>query len=196
MSDDFLTSLQPDWRRDTIGETELAKAFDRHRQWMVWVFASGIGGALCVLACFLWLARTAVTTGDPLLAISALAFAVALPVIFLGLKPLSFTSRQLYELSPIGLLQQTRDRCQTQKRLLTGARWCAAILAAAGLAALIAAELEKTLTPAVCFIVAVWSGTALVVWIWQARRRRQLSREIERLDTMIAEFDAADQMGA
>jgi Flp pilus assembly protein TadB len=188
--DAFLTSLKVAWRGDRFRRDAVARGFRNHRRWVLWTFLSSALGALCVFAGFVLLARTAYAGREPLLAVSALAFAAGLPAILLGFATLR-RLRLHYDETPLGLLQQSRNRADTMHRLLWGARCCAGILGAAAVAALVLTVTLQGKHIADYFIVAIWGSTALVVWVWQARRKQTLGREIASLDDAIAEFEEA-----
>jgi len=196
--DAFLTSLKGAWRGGRFREDAVARGFRNHRRWVLWTFLSSAFGALCVFAGFVLLARTALAGRDPLLAVSALAFAAGLLAILLGFATLR-RLRLHYDETPLGLLQQSHNRADTMRRLLWGARCCAGILCAAAIAALVLTMTLQGKHIADYVIVAMWGSTALIVWMWQARRKQTLGREIAALDDAIAEFEKAvgdDAQGA
>lgn len=192
MTDDaFLDALRSDWQggqRDTGG---LSQRYRRNRAWARRSAAAGALGIVVILACLLWLGWQALAAGDPLVAIAAFAFAVALPVAVLGV---SIPLRQLnlsYDQTPIGLLRQSEARALAMRGLLFEARWCAAILAAATAALWLAVALEAASIASAAALSLAWGSTALAIWLWQADRDRRLARELAECRRLIAEFDSA-----
>lgn len=190
MTDDaFLDALRRDWQ-GAPPAGDLSQRYRRTRSWARRSAAAGALGIAVILACFLWLGWQALMARDMLLAIAAFAFAVALPVAALGV---SIPLRQLnlsYDQAPIGLLRETEARTLAMRRLLSGARWCAAILAIASLALWFAVALRAASAISAAELSLAWGGTALAIWLWQARRDRRLAAELAECRRLIAEFAA------
>ena len=192
-NDDYLTSLRRDWQRNPLSQDTIARGFAHHRRWALLSVAGSLLGSIVVLAACVWLARMAFAGHDTLLDISAWAFAVAVPVILFGLIALRRRLRLVYDQTSLGLLRQTRDRVETVRRMLVGARSCAAILAAAAIAAGLVAVTSSASPSSAFLLIPLWAGTAVAVWLWQIWRARYLANCIARLDAIIAEFEAINR---
>jgi len=192
-NDEYFASLRRDWLRDPPSRDTITRGFAHHRRWALWSAAGNLLGAIVVLAACVWVARMAFAGHDTLLDISALAFAVAVPVILFGLVALRRRLRLVYDQTSLGLLRQTRDRVETMRRMLVGARWCAAILAAAAMAVGLLAATAHASPSSAFLLIPLWSGTAAAVWLWQIWRARDLANRVAHLDAIIAEFESVDR---
>lgn len=191
-NDDYIALLRRDWQRDPPSQDTIARGFARHRRWVLWSVVGGLLGTIAVLAACISMAQMAFAGHDALLDTSALAFVAAVPVILFGLVALRGRLRLGYDQTSLGLLRQTRDRVETMRRMLVGARWCAAILTAAAMAVGLLAATAHASPSSAFLLVPLWSGTAAAVWLWQAWRARELANRVARLDAVIAEFEAVD----
>jgi hypothetical protein len=119
----------------------------------------------------------------PMFALASLAFLAALPLLISGYLN---TRRQAarHDTDPSEHLSMLRQGAAFELRMLLGAQGCSAILAVAALAATAMMLVGWTPTTAVWPTLA-WAVTAILVWIWQALRRTQLSRETATLDHLI-----------
>ncbi|MEI9927100.1 MAG: hypothetical protein WDN44_04455 [Sphingomonas sp.] len=191
MIDDELLELARDWRAEPADPRDIARSFARHRRWAMVTLAVGVAGVALVLGCLLWLGSIAIDRRDALFYQAAFAYAAGLPVMLAGLSRLRRQFSIRYEATPMGVLQQARDRAETAKQSLVGARWCAVILSASALGSWALAADGLATARMALLLSALWGGTALLAWRWQMRRKARLAEEIGRCEVLIEEFSAA-----
>jgi hypothetical protein len=153
---------------------------------------SNIFAALLIGALMFAFLAFAILRRDALIAVAALAFALALPVIGIGWYKMRRAAVRRFDETPIGYLNEMRHALAVDRSQLWSARACSTILTAAtaasvGLAACGVVALQEVLFPAIA-----WLVTALVVWLWQSAREHSLTEEIKRVDALVDEFRAAE----
>jgi hypothetical protein len=184
--DDLLDRLKRDWRAQPAcppdrNATAGSRGFGRR------AVTSATIGAAVILACGTWSTIAALRTGDPLYAIASIAYAAALPVI-LSSAVTAARFRAEITAAPLELAERTAARAALSLRLLSGARACSLILAVAALSAG---------TVGAPLLAVLWGTTAVLTWAWQTYRRRQLTVQLRRCETMVGELsDAPGAPGA
>jgi hypothetical protein len=192
--DNFLAEVRGEWRRDHIDADAMALRFSRHRRaTQRRLLLVLVGGAL-IFACLIWLGLLALTQKDAAVAVAALAFAAALPLMVAAIFVIRRDLATRYQKTQLGLLLQTRDSVAAMRRALRDARLCAVILLTATAALALCAFLGLTASQAVVVPAAAWLTTAVGVWLWQAWRSRRLALEAARCERMIQDFEAADRL--
>lgn len=194
-TDDFLQSLRADWRGPAIDLDRMRRLTKRRQRLAHWSRALNLAGMGAAPLLCGWFGYRAIAGGDPVLAVAAAAFFVSVPIVLLEYAEARRELRVRYDDTPRGILLQARQHVDWLRRFLRGCRWSAAILAASAVAVvlLIAGGLANLRTSPL--IAAVWAGTAVFAWLWQARRARRLAAEAEACDTLLAELSDADQTG-
>lgn len=194
MTDDdtLLTALRNDWRRPTLDVEGLAQRFAQRRRETQRKLVLAIFGAILFLGCFVWLSSLALSQQDATLAIAALAFAAALPLITSAIFIIRRERASHYPETQLGFLMQTRIALTAKRIALQDTRCCAIILVAGAAALTICEVLGVTSSYSIFFPTAAWLTTAAGMWCWQLRRGPQLTFEAERCEHLIREFELAE----
>ncbi len=194
-TDDFLQSLRADWRRPAIDVDRLCRLTKRRQRLAGRSRALNLAGVGAALLFCGWFGYNAAAGGDPVMAVAAAAFFVSLPIILLDYAESRRDLRVRYDDSPRGVLLQARQHLDWSRRFLRGCRWSAAILAASAAAVLLLIAGGLTQVRPSLLIAAVWAGTAVLVWLWQAWRARRLAAEAEACNGLLAELRDAERPG-
>lgn len=193
MSDDaFLGSLRSDWRGATPDPALILRDMARHRRWRRRVIVANALAVPLLLACCLWFALAAIHDRDALQGVSALAYAMAIPVVVAELITLFREGAAMAEPSPLGVIQLERARAALSRRLLASGRWSARILVAATLALWALAAVGSAGVADAALLSVAWCGTAAAIWLWIARRDAELARILATCDGLLAQFRAAE----
>lgn len=194
-TDDFLQSLRADWRRPAIDVDRMRRLTKRRQRLAYWSTALNLAGLVAAVLLCGWFGYRAIIGADPVLAVAAAAFFVSLPIILVEFAEARRASRMRYDDTPRGVLLQARQQVDWSRRLLRGCRWSAGILAISAAAVFLLIAGGLTHDRASPTIAAVWAGTAVAAWLWQAWRARRLAAEAEACDRLLAELSDAERAG-
>jgi hypothetical protein len=191
MHESSFDAMRSAWLRDAADPEALQKRAAAHRRRIARDMRINAAGSVVVAAMFATFAWFAVRQHDAMFAVAALAFLAGLPLLIAGyLQTRRATLGQ--DRHPSGHLETLRAWTKIELATLTSAIGCAAILGVAEAVAIITAVLGLTPITTTIWPALAWTATAIAVWIWQARRRTQLSLEAENLDRLIEQFRRAD----
>lgn len=186
--DDILAEVGADWKRQTVDHERLrVRVASRQRRTRLHL-AVKIAGTVFAMFAGCWFVFLGMTEGVLALGFAGAILLAAFPLMVLEVR----ATRRLTQIgvanSPEGALRAARDQAVASLRLLWAPRAVAIVMgvSTAGLAALHFLS-SASLTEA-GFAVPVWLVTAVIVWIWQARRARRLRAEISRCEQLLREM--------
>ena len=195
MNDAFLENLAMQWRSEGAVDTaRCAAEITRRRRRLVRDAALAAFGAALDIALAVAFGIWAIKAQDLLLAVSAVAFAAAAPVLLSARARMVGLLKFTHDVSPEAHLAALKAHFDEDRRRLVEVHACALILAVAAAAALglVAAGLETAiaLVPA-----AAWAVTAAAVEAWRFRVARRLQRNQAALEQLHRQAeDATDRV--
>ncbi len=186
--DDILAEIGADWKRQTVDHERLRmRVASRQRRTRLHLGVK-IAGTIFALFAGGWFVFLGMTEGSLAFGFAGVILLAALPLMVLEVR----ATRQLTQIgaanSPEGALRAAHDQAAASLRLLWAPRAVAIVLglSAAGLVALYVVGSVSLAETALAG--SVWLVTAVIVWIWQARRARRLRTEISISQVLLAEM--------
>ncbi|MBY8825300.1 hypothetical protein [Sphingomonas colocasiae] len=193
MDDVFLDGLKRDWRSDTADIAHLRKWVARRKARLRAAPWGNLASVLLMGGLFLGFALAAFDRRDPVTALGAFAYLVALVAVSVGfVKSLRNRFVDSQE-TPLDFLRLHRRLIAAARRSLWGARCAAIILIALCAAVWLMAAAGYARPGLAAFQSATWGAAAILTWAWQIWRRRGLDDEADACDRMIAACEEADR---
>jgi Flp pilus assembly protein TadB len=186
--DDILAEIGADWKLQTIDhermKARLAKQQRRIRRRLA---VKMLGTAVALLAgiCFLFLV---VTEGTLAFGLAGIILIATLPLMVMEVLATRRLTKISVTNSPEGALHAEREQALASLRLLWAPR-AVALAFSIGTGGLIVLHAMGEASRAdTIFVAPIWIVTALIAWLWQARRARRLRTQISRCDLLLEEM--------
>ncbi len=190
MNDQFLDELKADWRNGDIDPGRMLENLERRkRRLRLLLAAEAVGGAVAFVTA-IWCGWQAATDGNALFALASVALLCATALSLLAMRPASASP---LEEGPFGTLQRSQRNLDELERAVARWRWGAWILFGCCAALWLFHALGQTGLHETALLSAAWGGTAVAVAVWSEWRSRQIRREREAAERLLAEYRAADE---